>query len=116
MSTRIHAQGVMAMLVERFEAQQLERLLELKAALEDGELLADDNSAFLSKVFEEARRSKHLVDRHPEYQALYARTVRLYKDIAEQALENEMRAVPQAGAYQSASEPWAHQGRRELTS
>jgi hypothetical protein len=41
-------------------------------------------------------QSKRLVDRHPEYQALYARSVRLYKEIAARALENEINARPGA--------------------
>jgi hypothetical protein len=89
-----HASGLMAMLVERFEGQHLDRLLDLKSAVDSGELLGDHNSAFLAKVCEEAKKSKQLVDRHPEYQPLYARAVRLYKEIAERALENEIRASP----------------------
>ena len=32
---------------------------------------------------------KLLVDKHPEYQDLYARAVHLYKEITQKALENE---------------------------
>ncbi len=31
---------------------------------------------------------KTLIDRHPEYQDLYTRAVRLYKEITDKALEN----------------------------
>jgi hypothetical protein len=89
-----HAQGVMAMLVKRFEGQQLTRLLELKSAVDSGALLGDESSSFLAAVCQEAKASKHLVDRHPEYQPLYARAVRLYRSIAEQALRNEQAAQP----------------------
>jgi hypothetical protein len=98
MRDKAHARGVLAMLVERFEGQHLDRLLDLKAAVDAGELLGDYHSTFLARVFEEARKSKQLVDRHPEYQWLYTRTVRLYKEIAGQALANELRASAHAGA------------------
>ena len=95
MRDKAHARGVMAMLVERFEGQHLDRLLDLKSAVDAGQLLGDYNSAFLARVFEEARESKRLVDRHPEYQPLYMRALRLYKEIAGQALANEMKASAQ---------------------
>jgi len=98
MTDQAHARGVMAMLVERFEGQHLGRLLELKSALDAGELLGDHHSSFLAGVFEEARKSKQLVDRHPEYHSLYIRAVRLYKDIATQALANELKASPNVDA------------------
>jgi hypothetical protein len=81
------------MLIERFEGQHLERLLALKRAVEAGERLGDYHSTYLARVLRETRLSKRFVDRHPEYQGLYARAVRLYGDITRRALENEMKAV-----------------------
>lgn len=94
MNATAHTEGVMAMLVERFESQHLARLLDLKSAVDSGQLLDDHDSSFLESIFHEAMHSKHLVDRHPEYQPLYARVIQLYKAIAAQALTNEMRASP----------------------
>jgi hypothetical protein len=88
----------MGMLVERFEGQQLARLLDLKSAVDAGEILGEAHRTFLAEVCTQAQQSKQLVDRHPEYQSLYARAVRLCKDIAAQALHNEMAALPQTGA------------------
>jgi hypothetical protein len=87
----------MAMLVERFERQQLARLLDLKSAVDSGEILGDAHRSFLAEVCAQAQQSKQLVDRHPEYQSLYARAVRLCKEIAERALHNEMAALPPTG-------------------
>jgi hypothetical protein len=92
MVDQTHAGGIMAMLVERFESQHLKRLLELKSTVEGGELLGEYDSSYLAAAIFEAMQSKLLVDKHPEYQDLYTRAVRLYRDITEQALENEMRA------------------------
>lgn len=87
----------MGMLVERFEGQQLARLLDLKSAVDAGEILGDAHRSFLAEVCAQAQQSKQLVDRHPEYQSLYARAVRLCRDIADQALHNELAALPQTG-------------------
>jgi len=86
-----HAGGVMAMLVERFEGQHLERLLRLRDAMAAGERLTAHHSTYLDRVLREAHLSKRLVDRHPEYHTLYSRIVRLYGDITRRALENEMK-------------------------
>jgi hypothetical protein len=94
MKDQSHAEGIMAMLVERFEGQHLDRLLELKSAVEGGELLGEYDSSYLASVIVEAMQSKVLVDQHPEYHDLYTRAVRLYREIAEQALENELKAAP----------------------
>jgi hypothetical protein len=51
--------------------------------------LADEDLEFLREVAGEAERVKPLIDRHPEYQGLVARVVRLYADITATALENE---------------------------
>ena len=47
--------------------------------------------AFLEEAIDEASRAKPLVDRHPEFQAVYAHAVRLYDEITVQALKNEQR-------------------------
>jgi hypothetical protein len=92
MTDRAHAGGVMAMLVERFESQHLNRLLQLKQAMEAGDRLSDHHSNYLARALGEARLSKHIVDRHPEYHRLYTRIIGLYGDITRRALENEMNA------------------------
>ena len=37
-------------------------------------------------------QAKSLVDQYPDFQPLYARTARMYREIASTALENETRA------------------------
>ncbi len=85
-----HSGGVMAMLVSRFEGEQLDDLLALKRAVDDGARLSEHHGNLLGQVCSEAIHSKRLVDKHPEYQALYARSARLFNEIAARALENEM--------------------------
>ncbi len=92
-----HARGVVSMLVQRFEGQQLDRLLDMKAAVDAGQVLGDYDSDFLAQALDEARRSKHLVDEHPAYHPLYVRAIRLYREIVAKALENEQNMISGSG-------------------
>jgi len=84
--------GVVLALVERFEKQRLPRARELKERVDRGELLNDLDMAFLNQVFEDAQHVKRVVQKHPEWAALAASAIALYRDITARALENE-RAV-----------------------
>ena len=91
MKTPSEDQGVIQALLDRLNNQRLPRLLALKEKVDAGEALADEDLDFLHQVFEEAGRVKPIIDRHPQYQDLVARVVRLYADITAQALENEKK-------------------------
>jgi hypothetical protein len=84
--------GVMLALIERFETQRLPRAQALKAKVDRGDVLSDQDLAFLNQVFEDAQHVKTLVHKHPEWQPLVARAVELYKEITERALANEQAA------------------------
>ena len=81
--------GVILMLIERFEKQRFPRLRALKELVDRGELLSDDDIEFLDTVIHDAQQSKRLMDRHPEWQLFCAEVVHLYETITEKALENE---------------------------
>ena len=80
--------AVFAALVMQFETRSLPRALALKEKVDHGEPLSDWDTAFLVDVLADARRFKPLVDQHPEFQALYARTAHLYMEITEKGLQN----------------------------
>lgn len=82
-------EGVIAVLVERFNKERLPRLLRLKEKVDSGKKLDDYDITFLEEVFKDANQSIPLGDRHPEYHELVAKVIRLYHDITEQALKNE---------------------------
>jgi hypothetical protein len=81
--------GIILALIERFEKQRLPRLLALKEQADRGEMLSDADIEFLDKVIHDAQQSKHLIDRHPEWQAFCSKVVHLYESITEQSLNNE---------------------------
>ena len=83
--------GILEVLVERFERQRLPRALELKDKVDGGETLDEWDTAYLEELLQDAEEAKLLVDKHPEYQDLYARAVHLYKEMTDRALENEKR-------------------------
>ena len=82
-------EGVIAVLVERFNKERLPRTLRLKERVDSGEKLSDTDINFLQEVFKDANHILPLGDRHPEYQDLMAKVIRLYHEITEQALKNE---------------------------
>lgn len=86
--------GVGIALLERFTTQTLPRTFEIKERVDRGELLSQRDIDFLQTLAERAEEIRPLVERHPEYQEVYARAVHLYKEITERALLNEERSTP----------------------
>lgn len=88
MSDNSNDQGVIQVLLDRFNKQRLPRALEMKEKVNRGEELDDDEITYLAAVFEDIRSLKPLLDRHPEYEPLVIKGMALYQEISEQALAN----------------------------
>ncbi len=84
-------QGVIFALLERFEAQRLPRMLEIKQRVDAGELLTNTDLEFLEETNQDASESKPFAERNPEWQEVYAKAVHLHEDIVQKALENEKK-------------------------
>ena len=89
MHMTLEQEGVLEVVMRRFEKQRLPRILDIKELVDRGEALSDLDIEFLEEVFLDAQQYKHFVDTHPEFQKLYARVAHLYNEIASEALENE---------------------------
>jgi len=83
--------GVIQSLIERFEKFRLPRLLKIKKKVEEGEELSAVDIEFLDQVTHDARQSKPLIDRHPEWHKFCSEVIHLYEEIIEKALKNEGR-------------------------
>jgi ATP-dependent helicase/DNAse subunit B len=81
--------GVITVMLERFNKERLPRLLRLKEKVDSGEKLGDMDLDFLQDIAKNSKHTVPLADRNPEYQDLMAKVIRLYHEITEQALKNE---------------------------
>ncbi len=81
--------GIAIVLLDKLTEETLPKAFEIKARLDQGGRLDHWDIEFLEELFKRAEQIKPLVDRHPEYQEVYARAVHLSKQITDQALLNE---------------------------
>ena len=81
--------GIAITLLDKFNEDTLPKALEIKQRLDRGEKLDHWDIEFLEQWFKRAEEIKPLVDRHPDYQEIYASAVHLYKQITDMAVVNE---------------------------
>lgn len=87
--------GTMQVLLERLNAQILPSALDLKAKVDRGECLDDQDLALLEALLEDATRNTPLAKDHPELHLLCGRIARLYSEItckAQEIQEKERKA------------------------
>ena len=90
--------GILAVMMRQFETHWLPDTLAIKERVDRGEVLSDWAAAYLDECLKDIRQTKSLVDQHPEFQPLYARTAWMYREITSKALENERASSGLSGA------------------
>ena len=83
--------GVLDVVIRRFEEHRLPRILDIKKLVDRGEVLGKLDLEFLEEVCRDTQQYKFFVDKHPEFQELYAEVAHLYDEIAKKALCNEKK-------------------------
>jgi hypothetical protein len=81
--------GTIAALMIRTRDYRLPRAQRMLEKVKDGELLSEEDIAFLRRVFNDSRNIQSLVSRHPEYHDLVCKMLDLYFEIISTGLENE---------------------------
>lgn len=84
-------QGVIQVLLDRFNQQRLPRAMEMKEKVGRGEKLEEFDVSYLAGVLEDIQQIRPLLERHPEYEALVLKGLALYKEIVDKATENEAK-------------------------
>lgn len=88
MTANAKDQGVIQVLLDRFNQQRLPRALQLKDKVDRGEALSDTEVEYLAAIHEDIRELQPLVGRNAEYEALVVKGINLYQEIAAKALAN----------------------------
>ena len=84
--------GTVQVLLERLNKYRLPRLLDLKARVDRGEKLGDEDITLMQEAMAGANQLTPLIRRNPEYAPLVAQVIGLYKETADMALENEKKS------------------------
>jgi hypothetical protein len=80
--------GTIAVLAKRMVEERLPRALAMKARVDKGEVLNENDLAFLEEVVAGARQNWELL-KDPRVLEVAGRMTQLYKEITTKALENE---------------------------
>jgi hypothetical protein len=83
--------GIFHSLMLEFERHRLPRLLRLKDKVDSGKVINDVDFEFLCKEIKDACTTKHLTVIYPELEEFCLQLGHLYKELCDEALENEKR-------------------------
>ncbi len=81
--------GIRQVLLERLNSQILPRALGLRAKVDRGECLSNQELLLLKALLEDAAQNTRLAKDHPELHSLCGRMSSLYSEITRKALENQ---------------------------
>ena len=91
MNQAIDDNGLMTVLMERYQKQRLPHIQALQAKVERGEPLISFDIMFLKEVASSVNELKPFLDRHPDCNRLATHMVNICAEVAEKGLANEPR-------------------------
>jgi hypothetical protein len=83
-----HDEGVLAVLIKRFEHERYPRMLELKKNVDDGGVLDERDLNYIEHILTDAHQVMTVLTRHPEYAPLAQKCLVLYEEIMSQSQKN----------------------------
>ena len=83
--------GIIQSLVQEFEQHRLPRLFRIKDKLDRGEAISDVDFEYLCKEIKDAGLAMHMTVNYPELRDFCLSMSHLYKQICDEALDNEPR-------------------------
>ncbi len=89
MNSALEQEGILTVVLERFEKHRLPRVLDIKKIIDEGGTLSNSDIEFLDEVLSDTKQYAGFVEKHPDFKDLFARVAHLYHEITKKALENE---------------------------
>ena len=74
-------QGVIAVMLKRFEHERYPQMQLLKEKVDNGAVLNEKDLEYLEKVFADVHQGLAIITRHPEYAALVKSALVMYEEI-----------------------------------
>jgi hypothetical protein len=89
-------QGVIYVLIEHFLLHLHPCAVQIEQALDAGQHLSDYEIDHVTRVLDEIKQLRPLIERHPEHRELAQGVIAMYASIARRACQNEI--PPNSGA------------------
>ncbi len=83
--------GMVYVLAERTIRHRIPRALRIKKRMDEGERLSDYELDYLLNLLKDVHELEPFLEEHPEWTSVAGKMARLYADIADEAMQNELR-------------------------
>ena len=83
--------GTVYVLAERTIRHRIPRALRIKKRMDEGERLSDYELDYLLNLLKDVHELEPFLEEHPEWTSVAGKMARLYADIADEAMQNELR-------------------------
>ena len=84
-------QGMILVLLERFNKQRHPRAMEFKKKVDAGKVLDEYEEQYIEEVFQDIDKVKSLVERNPEYKKLLSEIMTMWNEIIRKNIENQKK-------------------------